>query len=208
LPAKRRKDPEQRRNDLIAAAGKVFAGKGVDGSTVSDIVKTAGVAQGTFYLYFDTKFDVINALVDQMIDGIMDLIERLDREADMGAADRLHALFGIFLEQVQGSSRRELAEIYHRPENREVHNRMAERVMPRLAPIVENIIRQGVDEGVFVAEDPNMAARYILGGMSVVETAITDRRDLTGLINTALAYALRSLGYDPAGVAPRAQERP
>jgi AcrR family transcriptional regulator len=44
-----------RRTELLSAARAVFATKGYDGATVADIVKKAGVAQGTFYLYFPGK---------------------------------------------------------------------------------------------------------------------------------------------------------
>ena len=44
-----------RHGDLIAAAMTVFSEKGVSAASVDDIVQSAGVAKGTFYLYFATK---------------------------------------------------------------------------------------------------------------------------------------------------------
>jgi len=41
-----------RRADLLAAARAILAEKGLEAATVSEIVARAGVAQGTFYLYF------------------------------------------------------------------------------------------------------------------------------------------------------------
>ncbi|GBD14238.1 putative HTH-type transcriptional regulator YvdT [bacterium HR25] len=46
---------EGKRRALLAAARRVFAQKGYDEATVADIVAAAGVAQGTFYLYFPSK---------------------------------------------------------------------------------------------------------------------------------------------------------
>jgi len=48
-----RADREARRSELAQVAARVFAERGVAGTAVSDIVTAAGVAQGTFYLYFE-----------------------------------------------------------------------------------------------------------------------------------------------------------
>jgi AcrR family transcriptional regulator len=55
---------ENRRRDLLAAAARCFSRNGFHATTTADIVREAGVSQGTFYLYFSTKDDVIAALAD------------------------------------------------------------------------------------------------------------------------------------------------
>jgi AcrR family transcriptional regulator len=55
-----------RRSDLLAAARSVFARKGFESATVGDIVTRAGVAQGTFYLYFPGK-DALAAAFAEMV---------------------------------------------------------------------------------------------------------------------------------------------
>lgn len=56
-----------RREQILAAARKVFREKGYANATISDIVKEAGVAQGTFYLYFSSKLDAVGALADSLL---------------------------------------------------------------------------------------------------------------------------------------------
>jgi AcrR family transcriptional regulator len=51
-----------RRADLLVAARAILAEKGLEATTVSEIVARAGVAQGTFYLYFPSKMAIITAL--------------------------------------------------------------------------------------------------------------------------------------------------
>ena len=55
-----------RQEQILAAARKVFREKGYDGTTIADIVQAAGVAQGTFYLYFSSKRDAFLALSQQL----------------------------------------------------------------------------------------------------------------------------------------------
>ena len=56
--------PDQRRRQLLQAATWVFARKGYRRAGISDIIAHAGVARGTFYLYFDSKEQVFLAIVD------------------------------------------------------------------------------------------------------------------------------------------------
>ncbi len=65
------------RERLLEAAKKVFAEKGYHAAGVSDIIETAGVARGTFYLYFKSKRDVFTALVEYIIQKIDSLITAL-----------------------------------------------------------------------------------------------------------------------------------
>ena len=71
MTSARRVESEQvRRDQILAAARKVLFEKGYDNTIVSDIAKAAGIAQGTFYLYFPTKKSVIVALGMQLMEAV------------------------------------------------------------------------------------------------------------------------------------------
>lgn len=48
---------------LLASAFKLFTEKGINNTSISEIVKNAKMAKGTFYLYFKDKYDIRNALI-------------------------------------------------------------------------------------------------------------------------------------------------
>src|SRR5438045_8253213 len=85
------KRPDERREDLLAAATRVFADKGMDEATVADVTKAAGVAKGTFYLYFRTKEHLLAALKERFIDEALQhaqmLYGRVGREDWWGLVD-------------------------------------------------------------------------------------------------------------------------
>jgi AcrR family transcriptional regulator len=62
---RRRLAPEQRREEVLEVAARVFAEKGYRAANVSDIVERAGIGRGTFYLYFDSKQDVFLELIER-----------------------------------------------------------------------------------------------------------------------------------------------
>lgn len=54
---------EQKRNSLLDSAFTLFLDNGFNKTSISDIVEKAGVAKGTFYLYFKDKYDIRNQLI-------------------------------------------------------------------------------------------------------------------------------------------------
>ena len=63
-----------RRSEILKAARAIFAQKGLEASKISDIVAEAGVAQGTFYLYFPSKSSVVEALASEAYGSILNAI--------------------------------------------------------------------------------------------------------------------------------------
>jgi AcrR family transcriptional regulator len=59
-----------RRADLMAAARGQFAERGYHETTVEDITRAAGVAKGTFYLYFQEKREIFLAIIRELLDTI------------------------------------------------------------------------------------------------------------------------------------------
>jgi AcrR family transcriptional regulator len=97
---------ERMRLILIEAATRLFAKKGVDATTIDEIVDLAGVAKGTFYNYFTDRADIartvastirhqLNAAVEEINRGIDDPAERVSRGARLFMAmvvrDPVHA---------------------------------------------------------------------------------------------------------------------
>jgi AcrR family transcriptional regulator len=78
MPPRRSKSAKtERREQILRAAGDVFSRRGYQQTTIDDIVAQAGVARGTFYLYFDDKRSVFSELTDRLGVQITTAIERI-----------------------------------------------------------------------------------------------------------------------------------
>ena len=73
------KNKQIKRNSLLETAFKLFTSKGIHNTSVSDIVKGAGMAKGTFYLYFKDKYDIRNKLIAHKA---AELFRRADRSLE------------------------------------------------------------------------------------------------------------------------------
>ena len=57
------KNKQQKRTSLLETAFGLFTSRGIHNTSISNIVESAGVAKGTFYLYFKDKYDIRNKLI-------------------------------------------------------------------------------------------------------------------------------------------------
>jgi len=187
-------DREARRAGIVSAAAEVFAQRGVARTTVSDIVKAAGVAQGTFYLYFDSKDDAVFAVVDRVADHICEqTAARIAAAAS--AVDKLLSFTGVLSDAGAEPGAADLVDLMHRPENRVLHDRLAEDITRRLVPQLEAVVEQGIAEGVFSVEDGRAAAWFVLAGLQSVELSGTPIGEMPAALAKATGFALRALGY-------------
>src|SRR5688572_5514304 len=73
LPS-RTKPADVRRLEILDAGERVFLAKGVARASVDDIVAAAGVAKGTFYLYFASKEALVHALRERWVESIQERV--------------------------------------------------------------------------------------------------------------------------------------
>ncbi len=69
---------EKRRQQILQAATSVFAAKGYHQASVTDIIESAGIARGTFYLYFEGKREIFAELVDILTVQLNNSMVRVD----------------------------------------------------------------------------------------------------------------------------------
>jgi TetR/AcrR family transcriptional regulator, fatty acid metabolism regulator protein len=188
-------DKPARRIALVEAAASAFAEKGVSNTSVSEIVKRAGVAQGTFYLYFASKDDAVLAVVERVADRMLAQIETATCDTDARADARLLGLRDALVSADTDPATMQLAAFLHRPENAALHDRLAEQLTPRLIPLVQAIVSQGVTEGVFDVPDERAAAWFVLGGLQSAELSGTTAEEMPAAIVAVTDLAMRALGY-------------
>lgn len=65
-PGRRRRDPGERRSQILEAALRCFAEKGYHAARMDDLVRASGLSKGTLYWHFESKEDVFLALFDAL----------------------------------------------------------------------------------------------------------------------------------------------
>ena len=60
------KEAEERKNEILDVAERLFGTKGFDNTSTSDILNEVGIARGTLYYHFKSKEDILDAMIDRM----------------------------------------------------------------------------------------------------------------------------------------------
>lgn len=150
---------------IIQAAIIVFARKGFFNARISDIAKEAQVADGTIYLYFNNKFDILISLFEDEIGKlILQIKQLLEKEND---PRRMLGIFALHHLQLL-KDKKELAEVLQM-ELRQSNKFMKEYRNTKFIEyidIISAIIRKGQAQGLFRSEVlPGVAKRAFFGAL-------------------------------------------
>lgn len=96
---------QKKKDALFNTAFELFTTKGTNQTTISDIVNKAGVAKGTFYLYFKDKYDIRNKLVSHKTSELFYQAYRavIDQEIT-GFRVQLHFMIDFILDALEKDS--------------------------------------------------------------------------------------------------------
>ncbi|MCG3190949.1 MAG: HTH-type transcriptional regulator BetI [Thermoanaerobaculia bacterium] len=156
-------DPDKRKR-LLAAAIRVFGERGFHEARIAEIASEAGVAEGTVYLYFHNKEDLLGVVFDETMDEVLAEGRRLDAE-DLPASERLAKMVGLHIDFLSGD--RHLASVF------QIELRRSARLVERFSRsklveyfrLLESVIRDGQKRGEFRSNlNPRLAVRIIFGG--------------------------------------------
>jgi len=146
------------RAKLLSAAERVFGEAGFERASIVEITKTAGVAQGTFYVYFESKQIVFAQLVDTLGESLRAEL----RQATAGLDSRMaveEAGFDAFLAFIQ--THRHLYKIVRQAEF--VDEALYRRYYARLAKGYVQGLESAMEQGEFAALDAEAIAYALMG---------------------------------------------
>ncbi|MED1917357.1 TetR/AcrR family transcriptional regulator [Bacillus thuringiensis] len=173
---------ELSRNRLLAAAASEFAAKGFHRTRVSDIVKTAGLTQASFYQYFDSKEGLYQQLTDTFVTKLWELADSGQKVTALTKEDVFHqvrenllALFRFFQEQPDLTR----IVLYQAEEGEALHRKLASIVAVNLrknqtAGQVRVELSVEVAAEAMIAVVDRMTTRYLLTGEKTAEQLADD----------------------------------
>lgn len=162
---KRRGAAADKRERILSAAIKVFAKNGFYATRVSEIAKAAGVADGTIYLYFKNKDDVLISIFEDGITRLLEIIREV-AASEATVEQRIKRIIEMQLGLLE--DQRDLAEVIT------VNLRQSSRLLKQYGTplfreyiaVLAGVIEEGQRQGVFRKEiNPRVAARALFGAL-------------------------------------------
>ena len=187
--ARRASQPERKPNGkyetILRAAIKVFAGSGFFNSKVADVAREAGVADGTVYLYFKNKDDILVSIFNHYMDEALAAGKASLAEID-DPIEKLRRIVRAHLERLGRD--RNLAIVFQvelRSSTKFMEQFSATKVTEYLE-LIRAVIEDGQREGVFRAGiNTKVAAKVLFGALDEMATNWVLSRKRYNLISTA-----------------------
>lgn len=161
------KDPQIRMAEIINTAEELFNTYGYQETQVSDIVKAIGVAQGTFYYYFKSKEEVVEAIVRRKMDLILAEIADIAAANDIDAPQKISGVVHATIDGVQGRGVL-LFEYLSSNQNLHILDKVGRQARELFVPPLKKVIIEGMEQKYFHVNYPEETVEFILSIIRVV----------------------------------------
>ena len=165
-----------RRDAFLDVAQRLVQSKGYDAMSIQDVLNELEASKGAFYHYFDSKQALLEAVVDRFADGAMAGLAPVLGDPDLPALRKLEKVFAGIARWKADQKELVLAimEVWNSDGNaivREKLRRLTERIM---VPLLSGVVRQGVEEGVFLVASPDETATVLVALMEGFQQQASD----------------------------------
>ncbi|MYU25761.1 ScbR family autoregulator-binding transcription factor [Streptomyces sp. SID8352] len=175
---------------ILKAAGAVFAERGYDGATISDVYSRAGLTKGAFYFHFSSKEDLAEAILEvQVVPGTYPIVRRSLKLQELVDAGLVFGHRLMHDQMLQGSVSLSLERGAHQLDRRR----------PFLAWADHNLVglTEASEQGeLYQCVDLRATAELLVGafsGVQMLSHVLSDRRDLTQRLSVLLTQLLPTI---------------
>lgn len=155
---------DQRRNQIISAAYNLFLSEGYENTTIARIIEEVEIAKGTFYHYFSSKEALLTALTEAMFVPVLADLARVVESTTLTPLEKLRSYFqGAAVWKANNPElMTTLLTVMYRDDNIVLRHQLNRFSLATAAPVIGQIIAQGVASGEFHTPDPHRCARAIM----------------------------------------------
>ncbi|NLL78643.1 MAG: TetR/AcrR family transcriptional regulator [Clostridiales bacterium] len=200
------KEHDERKNEIIETAARLFAMKGYEQCSVNDILNAIGIAKGTFYHYFKSKEEVLDAVIGQASGLILERVREVVQNADLSPEEKL---LQIFLSMnVEDKMEEGLLEEMHRTENALMHQKSLVSIVTMMAPFLTRVVQEGNEKGVFHADFPEQYMQIFLAASStLLDDGIfeVEREKMQTMFLALISLLEKMLGVESGSLSNKAE---
>ena len=152
------KKGEKRKGELLQIAYRLFLSQGYENTSVDEIIEAAGIAKGTFYYYFQSKEQMLEAVIGMMIEKEADIARQV-LASEMPVPQKI---VGIVSSVRPTQEERPIEEALNRPENVLMHDKLQRQLLADILPLLSKAVEEGVRDGLFACDHIPERVRMLL----------------------------------------------
>lgn len=155
------KKPLERKAEIVKAARHLFQTKEYDKMTIQDVMNHLGISKGAIYHYFKSKEELLEAVVEDIVNGHLEKMQTLIQETKGTTLQKMQ----IILEKSNEFAAQSVLQQLHKKGNEALHLRLLAATLIKQAPLYAKLIQLGCEEGIFQTEYPLECAEFILSAV-------------------------------------------
>jgi len=169
-------DYAARRNEILDIARRLVYTKGYEQMSIQDILDALKISKGAFYHYFDSKQALLDGLIDRMMDEADQILRPIVEDDSLPAIEKMRRYFdtGGRWKASQKTFMLNLLRVWHDDANILMRQKQETAAMKRIAPMLTQIIKQGIAEGSFTTQHPEQFGSMLVGLSRGFEDQIVD----------------------------------
>lgn len=158
----RKNNPKQAIENIITISAKLFAEKGYDKTSMQDISDAVGMSKGGIFHHFSSKEDIFNAVMERQFEQITETVKKwLDEMHGLTAKEKLRGLIrrNLMDEKIIKESGNMISSAAESPQ---IILAFTQDNVKKLAPIIADVIREGIEDRSISTAFPNECAEVLL----------------------------------------------
>ncbi|MDD4850517.1 MAG: TetR/AcrR family transcriptional regulator [Gemmiger sp.] len=194
----RKNNPKQAIENIITTSAKLFAEKGYDKTSMQDIADTLGMSKGGIFHHFSSKEDIFNAAMERQFEQIIETVNGwLNEMQGLTAKEKLRGLIkrNLMDERTMKEAGNMVSSAIESPQ---IILAFTQNNLKKLAPIIADVIREGLEDKSISTAFPDECAEVFLLLLNFWCDTDVIQGDLPTLHKRFqfLQYLLRQLGAD------------
>ncbi|WDV45653.1 TetR/AcrR family transcriptional regulator [Clostridiaceae bacterium M8S5] len=154
------KKHNERKNEILDATLTLFITNGYQKTTINDILHELNIAKGTFYHYFKSKEDVLNAVVMRFVSTKVAKAEKIASDDTLSIHEKI---LNIILSLNPPSEvKKHMIDQLHQTSNALMHQKILVEIVKHITPILVSVIEQGIKKKMFTTLYPTETVEFLL----------------------------------------------
>ena len=154
------KEAEERKNEILDVAERLFCAKGFDNTSTNDILQEIGIARGTLYYHFKSKEDILDAMIQRLTNQLLTKASQIALDESIPVLERLtRTMLSLNVDNELGDM---IMEQVHRPQNALMHQKLEDMLLGRVNELVTKIAKDGMKQGIMQTDYPDEAVEMIM----------------------------------------------
>lgn len=164
------KDPDTRKNEILSGALKVFAEKGYDKTTITDIAKELGISQGLCYRYYESKEEIYDAALQKYAEFIVSKNLRHFEDDGSSLSEKIMKYSGSTDDFEKSEKDEELLyKLFHGKKSKKMHDELTLKICELMVPHFEELFEKAKEAGEIKIEDvKTFTYFFVYGQMGVL----------------------------------------